>query len=210
VEDHLGQAGDRHSGRVWRKWPICTIAVLGITTLLTVLQFPFPGVRLALWRDPDQIHAGQWWRLFTALFVQYDRVWQIITVLVLVAAIGVFAERLFGHLNWLLIYLGCGVIGQAFGLLWLPHTSDAGCSVAGAGLLGAVCAWLLSPAAPLLARVWFWAVVWLVAGLVLTEMRDMHGPPLLIGCSLGALLLWRNRRRALAPRNHPSSEGGIE
>jgi membrane associated rhomboid family serine protease len=127
--------------------------------LLTVLQFRFPGVRLALSRDPDRVRAGEWWRLLTALFVQYDAVWQIVTVLVLIAAVGLFAERLFGHAHWWLIYLCCGVVGQAFGLLWLPHTRDAGCSVAGAGLLGAVCAWLLSPAAPRLARVWIWAVI---------------------------------------------------
>jgi lysylphosphatidylglycerol synthetase-like protein (DUF2156 family) len=87
------------------------------------------------------------------------------------------------------------IIGQAFGWLWLPHTSDAGASVAGAGLLGAVCAWLLSPAAPRLARLWVWAIVWLLVGVVLTAVRDMHGPPLLIGFSLGALLVWRDQRR---------------
>jgi hypothetical protein len=154
------------------KWPICTTAVLVITTVLTVLQFHLPEIRLALWRDPAEVHAGQWWRLITALFVQYDPVWMIIV-----------------------IYLGCGVIGQAFGVLWLPHTSDAGASVAGAGLLGAVCAWLLSPAAPRLARIWIWAIVWLVIGVVLTAVRDMHGPPLLIGFSLGALLVWRDQHR---------------
>jgi hypothetical protein len=63
--------------------------------------------------------------------------------------------------------------------------------VGGAGLLGAVCAWLLSPAGPRLARVRVWGVVWLLAGIVLTAMRDYHGPPLLLGFGLGALLLWR-------------------
>lgn len=203
VDDHRGQARDRITSRVWLKWPICTIAVLTITTVLTVLQFWFPGVRLALWRDPAQIRAGQWWRLVTALFVQYDRVWQIVSVLILVAAVGVFAERLYGHLNWLLIYLSCGVIGQAFGVLWLPHISDAGCSVAGAGLLGAVCAWLLSPVAPRLARVWVWALAWLLVGIVLTAVSDMHGPPLLIGFSSGALLLWHPQwRLSRRPRGH--------
>jgi rhomboid protease GluP len=178
-----------------RKWPICTTTVLAITTVLTGLQFHLPEIRLALWRDPAAVHAGQWWRLITALFVQYDPVWVIIVVLLLITGIGVLAERLFGHVRWLVIYLGCGVIGQAFGVLWLPHTSDAGASVAGAGLLGAVCAWLLSPAAPRLARIWIWAIVWLVIGVVLTAERDMHGPPLLIGFSLGALLVWRDQRR---------------
>jgi membrane associated rhomboid family serine protease len=174
---------------------LCTTVVVAITTLLTVLQFPFPEIRLALWRDPAEIQAGQWWRLFTALFVQYDAIWMIIVVLVLITAVGFLAERLFGHVSWLLIYFGCGVIGQAFGVLWLPHTSDAGASVAGAGLLGAVCAWLVSPAAPRLARIWVWAIVWLVVGVVLTAMHDMHGPPLLIGFGLGALLVWRDQRQ---------------
>jgi len=35
----------------------------------------------------------------------------------------------------------------------------------------------------------------LVIGVVLTAERDMHGPPLLIGFSLGALLVWRDQRR---------------
>jgi hypothetical protein len=55
-------------------WPVATAAVLMATAVLTVLQFPFPGVRLALWRDPDALAAGQWWRLVTPLFVQDDRV----------------------------------------------------------------------------------------------------------------------------------------
>jgi rhomboid protease GluP len=175
-------------------WPLATAAVLAATAVLTVLQFPFPGVRLALWRDPDALAAGQWWRLVTPLLVQDDRVWQIVVVLALVAGVGVLAERLYGHGRWLLLYLGCGVAGQAFGYLWAPP--DAGCSVAGAGLLGAVCAWLLSPAGPRLQRVRVWAVAWPLAGIALTAMRDHHGPPLLLGFGLGALLLWRDRRRA--------------
>ncbi len=91
-----------------------------------------------------------------------------------------------------------GVVGQAFGYLWAPP--DAGASVAGAGLLGAVCAWLLSPRGPRAARAWMWGVVWLLVGVVLTVVRDMHGPPLLLGFGLGALMLWRERRRQPAGR----------
>ena len=46
------------------------------------------------------------------------------------------------------------MIGQAFGFLWEPP--DAGASVAGAGLLGAVSAWLLSPAGPRQVQVRVW------------------------------------------------------
>jgi membrane associated rhomboid family serine protease len=121
-------------------------------------------------------------------------VWQIVVVLALVAGVGALAERLYGHGRWLLLYLGCGALGQAFGYLWAPP--DAGASVAGAGLPGAVCAWLLSPAGPRLARVRVWGAAWPLAGIALTALHDYHGPPLLLGFGLGALLLWRDRRRA--------------
>src|SRR5512132_1949850 len=84
--------------RMRRNWPVATAAVLAVTVVLTVLQFPFPQLRLALWRDPDALAAGQWWRLVTPLFVQYDRVWQIVVVLLLLAGIGAVAERVFGQL----------------------------------------------------------------------------------------------------------------
>jgi membrane associated rhomboid family serine protease len=164
-------------------WPVATVSVLAVTAVLTVLQFPFPQVRLALWRDPDLIAAGQWWRLVTALFVQYDAVWQIVVVFACIAALGVVAERIFGHGWWLVIYLGCGVIGQAFGCLWEPP--DAGASVAAAGLLGAVSAWI-------------WGVFGPLVGIALTVKQDHHGPPLLVGFAVGALLLWRDRRRQVS------------
>ena len=179
-------------GSSWRR-PIATMSVLAVTVVLTVLQFPFPAVRLALWRNPEALAAGQWWRLVTALFVQNDPWWQIVIVFALIAGIGAIAERLFGPGRWLLLYFGCGVVGQAFGFRWRPY--DAGASVAGAGLLGAVCAWLLSPAGPPLARVRIWGAACPLAGLVLTAVGDMHGPPLLLGFGLGALLLWRDLRR---------------
>jgi membrane associated rhomboid family serine protease len=62
-------ATSRHRERAPGRWPVATVSVLAVTTALTVLQYPLPQVRLALWRDPDQIAAGQWWRLVTALFV---------------------------------------------------------------------------------------------------------------------------------------------
>jgi membrane associated rhomboid family serine protease len=137
------------SGRLPRRPPIATATVLAITVVLTMLQFPFPQVRTALWRAPHALADSQWWRLVTALLVQHDAVWQIVVVFALIAAVGVLAERIYGHGRWLL-YFGCGVVGQAFGFRWEPP--DSGASVAAAGLLGAVCAWLLSPAGPRLAR----------------------------------------------------------
>jgi rhomboid protease GluP len=179
-------------GRLPRLWPIATVSVLAVTVVLTVLQFPFPQVRLDLWRAPGALAAGQWWRLVTPLLVQYDAIWQIVIVLACIAVVGVLAERILGHARWLLLYLVCGVVGQAFGFRWEPP--DAGASVAGAGLLGAVCAWLLSPDGPPQPQVRVWGVLWPLAGVALTVKGDQHGPPLLVGFALGALLLWLDRR----------------
>jgi Rhomboid family len=77
-----------------------------------------------------------------------------VVVFALLAGVGALAERIYGHGRWLLLYGTCGVVGQAFGFRWEPP--DAGASVAAAGLLGAVCAWLLSPAGPRPARVRIW------------------------------------------------------
>jgi len=181
-------------GRLPRRWPIATVSVLAVTVVLTVLQFPFPQVRLDLWRAPGALAAGQWWRLVTPLLVQYDAVWQIVVVLACIAGVGVVAERIFGHARWLLLYLVCGVVGQAFGFRWDPP--DAGASVAGAGLLGAVCAWLLSPDGPPQPQVRVWGVLWPLAGIALTVKGDQHGPPLLVGFALGALLLLLDHRHA--------------
>jgi membrane associated rhomboid family serine protease len=153
------------------------------------LQVPFPAVRLVLWRDPAALAAGQWWRLVTALFVQYDPWWQIVIVLTLIAGIGAVTERVFGPGRWLLLFVGCGVVGQAFGFRWQPY--DAGASVAGVGLLGAVCAWLLSAARPTIGagsgsggRPGRWPA-W---------SSPRWATYTAAGLRPGALLLWRDRR----------------
>jgi hypothetical protein len=38
--------------------PVATMSVLAVTVVVTLLQFPFPAVRLALWRDPHALAAG--------------------------------------------------------------------------------------------------------------------------------------------------------
>lgn len=114
--------------------------------------------------------------------------------------------RLFGPGRWLLLYVGCGVVGQAFGFRWQPY--DAGASVAGAGLLRR-CApgCCRRPGRP-------WPAsgsggAWPLAGLVLTAVGDIHGPPLLLGFALGARLLWRDRKGCPgAPRSRRDRGAG--
>jgi rhomboid protease GluP len=156
-----------------------TLAVLAVTVAITLLQVAVPQVRLDLWRDQGALESGQLWRVATPLLIQYDAPWNAISVWAVIAVAGTAVERVYGSARWLVIYAACGIAGQGFGYAWAPP--DAGASVAGAGLLGALSAWLLAPrtAAPLPPRLL--AVLAPLGRLMLTLSKDMHGPPLLLG-----------------------------
>jgi membrane associated rhomboid family serine protease len=155
--------------------------------VLSLIAVAAPELRLDLWRDQGALDSGQIWRLASPLLVQFDPWPTALTVLGLNLLIGTAVERVYGRLRWLELYLACGIVGQTFGYLWAPP--DAGSSVAGAGLLGALCAWALRPSteAPLPPRVA--AGLALLGGVALTALADMHGPPLLLGAGLGAVIV---------------------
>ena len=169
--------------------------MLGFTVALTLLQIVVSEIRLDLWRDQPLLESGELWRLVTPLLIQYDAVRNAVVVLVLIAVVGTAVERVYGAGRWLVTYLICGVIGQACGYLWAPP--DAGASVAGAGLVGALCVWVLMPRtrAPLPPRTG--AIIPFSGGLALTAVHDMHGPPLLAGYALVVSM------HTSVPRAHP-------
>ena len=84
----------------------------------------------------------------------------------------------------LLIYVVSGFVGEVAGLAWKPY--GAGASVAGAGLLGALALWLAAKnrTTPAL----FGALVILGGAVVLTILKDLHGPPILAGAALAGLM----------------------
>ncbi|HXZ81244.1 MAG TPA: hypothetical protein VEG30_15050 [Terriglobales bacterium] len=66
--------------------------------------------------------------------------------------------------------------------------------MAGAGLLGALAAWLLlvnrrKPAI-------FGAAFVLIGAIVLTIARDLHGPPILLGAAIASVAIWHRGRPA--------------
>jgi rhomboid protease GluP len=176
-----------------REVPVATVAILAITITVTLVQIAVPEVRLHLWRDEGALRSGEFWRLVTPLLIQYDPWPDAAIVLGLIAFIGTAVERVYGAGRLVGIYVACGVVGQACGYLWDPP--DAGASVAGAGLLGALSAWLLSPRSgtPLPPRLM--AMLAVVGAIVLTVRQDMHGPPLLVGFALGTLMRIRATHR---------------
>jgi membrane associated rhomboid family serine protease len=132
-----------------------TAAVFAVTAVTSVLGLAFPAFLAALERTPDGLH-GQWWRSFTALFVQDGGVLGTVSNLAFLLLLGVLAERLAGPRWWLAAYFGAGLAGELAGYAWQP--TGAGNSVAVCGLAGLLVVALLAGAR--LPRLAPMAVLW--------------------------------------------------
>lgn len=82
------------------------------------------------------INQGQWWRLFTAMFIHIGFEHLVLNMVTLYF-IGWQTEMLFGHWRYLVIYLLSGVGGNIASYAFNPHSLSAGASTAIFGLFGA-------------------------------------------------------------------------
>jgi len=85
---------------------------------------------------------GQWWRLFTAMFLHIGLIHILMNMYVLYVS-GPFVERLFGNLGFTVLYLLAGVFGSLVSVAWHPFTVSAGASGAIFGVYGGLFAFLL-------------------------------------------------------------------
>jgi rhomboid protease GluP len=170
-----------------RRIPITTLAVLGMTALITALQSFSPRVLTMLCRSPGMVSSHQWWRLFTAMFVHADGWPQIVFNFTTIAIIGAIVEQLYGAKLWLALYFVPGIIGETAGLAWQPY--GAGASVAGSGLLGGLAAQLLRYQT---VQGRLGGVCVLLFATALTIIRDIHGPPILAGLGLAFIASWQS------------------
>ncbi len=161
-----------------------TTAVFIVTSMLTGFSTVYPCVLHALMRSP-RILEGEVWRLITPLFVERGGVGEITLNLVTLALVGAVAERLWGSRRWLDIYVVGGVSGEFAGLAWKPL--GAGSSVAMLALVGACAIAVVRRRAP-----WPLLTLLVVAtGVMLTALKNLHGPPLLVGAALAAVFARR-------------------
>ncbi|HHV65498.1 MAG TPA: rhomboid family intramembrane serine protease [Peptococcaceae bacterium] len=82
------------------------------------------------------IEAGQYWRLFTCIFIHIGFTHLLFNTYALIA-LGKFTEYLFGHKKYLFVYIFCGLCGSLFSYFFSPSIS-AGASGAIFGLLGSL------------------------------------------------------------------------
>jgi len=178
-----------------RRLPVATVATFVVTAITGTAQLLHHPLLDEFRRDAGKIRAGEWWRLITGMFFQDGWLAGTLFNLLTLAVIGVFAERVFGHWRWLVLYFGCGLFGQAMSFLWL-QPDGAGNSMCVAGLLGALAAALLAAREKVALPRRLWLAVFLipVLSIVDTVVGDNHGLPALLGMALGFVLLPRGLR----------------
>ena len=85
---------------------------------------------------------GHWWRLLSSLFLHFGLLHLVINMWALWQS-GRLAERLFGSMQFVLLYVFAGLCGNMASLLWNPAVNTAGTSGALFGVMGALLAFIL-------------------------------------------------------------------
>ncbi|WP_326821148.1 rhomboid family intramembrane serine protease [Streptosporangium sp. NBC_01756] len=181
--------------RAWLTWTV--FAVTAATTAAGLLS---PATRSALDRAPA-FFTGEWWRLISPISINPEGWHQIIFNAAALLVLGTLAERVYGRLRWGTLYLAGALAGEIFS--YATDNYSAGSSVAIAGLLGGLAAWVGLGHARLPVPPRVTAAALPAGAVVLVVIGDEHGAPILIGCALGALMLWHARRTG---RTVPTAE----
>jgi membrane associated rhomboid family serine protease len=150
------------------------------------------------------IEAGQYWRFITPIFLHANLLHVGLNMLNFFV-LGIFLERLVGHLRFLLIYLVTGVISIIASFYFAPQDISVGASGAIFGLVGAYSIFVLAHRKALRGR-GIPALIWLVfiiganlsVGFFIANTDNYaHLGGLLSGCLMG---LWFTPRYALSQK----------
>lgn len=85
---------------------------------------------------------GQWWRLFTSMFLHFGIVHLVLNMWVLYD-VGRVVERLYGNAHFALLYVVAGLAGSIASLFWNPMVNSAGASGAIFGVFGGLLAFMV-------------------------------------------------------------------
>lgn len=174
---------------------VASTLIITLTVLTFGLQVAYPEVLQYLGRDLAGLKAGEWWRLITPLFVQPYGTFQFLFNMMFLIVFLPMGERLYGAKIWFLYFVP-GVVGQLMNYVW--SADGGGSSTAVFGVMGSVLVYVLlySKSAPRQYPVF--AILGICGAVVMCFTRDGHGPGLLTGAVLAALIYW------LSPQEQPN------
>lgn len=83
----------------------------------------------------DEVFNGEYWRLFTCMFLHGGFLHVAYNALALVF-VGIFMEPLLGRTRFILYYIVCGIAASLASIIWHDHTLSVGASGAIFGMIG--------------------------------------------------------------------------
>ncbi|TVQ79599.1 MAG: rhomboid family intramembrane serine protease [Flavobacteriales bacterium] len=95
----------------------------------------------------DETMSGEWWRLFTSMFIHAGIMHLVLNIFSLLIA-SFFMEPLFGRKDFAFLYIAAGISGSIASILWYPNTISIGASGAIFGVFGALLGLLSTDAYP--------------------------------------------------------------
>lgn len=193
----------------------CLIAA----NLLVFVLMLFNGA--GFWHSPNNVQLvwganfgpatqdGEWWRLFTALFLHFGAVHLTLNMIAFWDG-GQLVERMYGHWRYLMIYLVSGLLGNLVSLVWQGNQAvSGGASGAIFGIYGALIVFLWQERAVLDRHEFRWlfggACVFAIATIALGFMipsidNAAHIGGFVTGLLSGLMLMRGLQEHAVIPR----------
>lgn len=188
-----------------RRAPVTVVLLLANVLIFAAML----ALGAGLWHTPNGVQLawganfgpatqdGQWWRLFTALFIHFGVI-HLAANLWALWDVGRLVEQLYGHWRFTLLYLGSGVLGNLVSLVVQGNQAvSGGASGAVFSLYGALLIFLWRERRQVDPREFRWLFggalafsgLMLVLGLMVPGIdNSAHAGGLVAGMLLGALL----------------------
>ena len=137
-----------HNKNYYDSKPYITMAVIAVNIIVFAVMSIFGNTLDAQYMaghgamyPPYVAENGQYWRLFTSMFMHFGLM-HILNNLVMLGAVGRIVEIAMGHVRFLIAYIVAGICGGALSYVVMLHNNDyavsAGASGAIFGMVGAL------------------------------------------------------------------------
>lgn len=137
-----------HNKNYYDSKPYITMAVIAVNIIVFAVMSIFGNTLDAQYMaehgamyPPYVAENGQYWRLFTSMFMHFGLM-HILNNMVMLGAVGHIVEIAMGHVRFLIAYIVAGICGGALSYVVMLHNNDyavsAGASGAIFGMVGAL------------------------------------------------------------------------